>query len=121
MTDDRVKSTQRLELDDYLKDDSGKKLRGKALKIRGSRTTLGRIIEFRHNEIKNMTVDEVFRNLQDPYLFDLPGYAAHENPEVAKQLGTMFDLNDWYNISCQVWDVDTFSADDHIGTARYGN
>ena len=53
-------------------------------------------------------------------MFDLPGYAANTNPQVTKQLGAMFDLNDWYNISCQVWDEDTFSADDYIGTAMYG-
>ncbi len=111
----RARSREELENDDYLKDDNEDELRWGI-----SDRYVDDIIYERHADIKNCDAETVSRWLPRAYLFDLPGYAAHENPQVAKQLGAMFDLNDWYNISCQVWDYDIFSADDYIGTAKYG-
>ncbi len=89
---------------------------------------LHNVIKDRFDIITNLSPEDVAEELGSDfinqkvsgfYLFDLPAYAAHSNPEVSKQLGAMFDMNDAYNISCQVWDRDYFSEDDYIGTVSY--
>ena len=114
MVDKRLTSRKSLESDDYLKDDNGSS-------FSVEETSLYNAIYERADEIKKYSSEDVARKIRwnDLALFDLPAYASNKDPEVTKQLGAVFDMNDAYNISCQVWDKDDFSADDHIGTVDY--
>ncbi len=136
MTDKRVTGQESLDDDDFVQDGRDLSFGYEDAGHYSSPledVTVSEFLYARHQKIKRTLgsfvsaslpnaedLDSFWHDTSDFYLFDLPAYATHSDPQVARTLGQKFDVNDQYNISCQVWDRDPW-GNDEIGTASYGD